>query len=329
MEDIKVIQLGLGSVGKGVVNALIQKSGIVLVGAADPDKDKAGKDLGEVVGARRKLGITVSGDADSLVANTGADVVIHTTSCRHVETLYSEVNGALQQGMNVITALSQASDLYLYNPEIAARIEKLARANGVTFLGIGSTQLAARLVLTLTEACTTINKVKFTIHADVSNFGKESNRDELGIGLTKKGYENKKAKGNEHESSREEARLIAEHLGWRLDEIRQKIEPSYGDDGRVFALNAECKGIKDNNVKIEYIYKYMLDPRHEYSHEIIVDGIPSINAFIKYSPDRGLVGTIAPIVNAIPKVVSADPGILKMADLDICSIWEDARVNMF
>jgi hypothetical protein len=275
------------------------------------------------------LGIIVSGDAESLIANTRADVVIHTTSCRHIETLYSETRGAIQQGMNVITALSEASDPYLYNPEIAARIEKLARANGVTFLGIGSTQLAARLVLTLTEACTTIDKVKFTIHADVSNFGKESNRDELGIGLTKKEYESEKAKGKEHESIKAEARLIAERLGWRLDEIRHKIEPSYNDGGRVFALNAKFEGIKDNNVKIEYIYKYLLDPKHEYSHEIIIDGVPSINVFVKYSPDRGLVGTIAPIVNAIPKVVSAKPGILKMTDLDICSIWDDARINMF
>jgi len=322
MKTNKVILFGLGNIGQELARVLVKKKGVEIVGAVDIAKDKIGKDLGEVVGLGRQLSITVTNDADSLVDTTYADVVIHATSSRTLREIYPEIIKPVKQGINIITPCMETSDPYLYDPEIAAKIEKLTRENGVTFLGVGSTQLAARVVMVLIEACTDISKVKFTAHADVSKFSEESRQYEFGIGLTFEAYK-KKVEGGHikgHESIQREAALIAECLGWRLDEVRQRIEPIGGENGRIIGVIATFEGVKDSEVKVEYVYEFVVDPKPKYTHEVVVEGECGINAFISYTPDRGLTGTVAPLVHAIPYVVNAEPGIIKMLDLGICSL---------
>ena len=77
MENIKVIQVGLGAVGKGVTKALVDKKGVEIVGVLDIARDKVGKDLGEVVDINKQLDVRVTDDADSLFSRTPADVVIN------------------------------------------------------------------------------------------------------------------------------------------------------------------------------------------------------------------------------------------------------------
>jgi len=328
MENLKIVLFGLGNVGQGITQELLKKKGIEIVGAIGRTSN-IGKDLGEVLGIGKKMGVNITNDADALLKNTYADIAIHSTSSRTLKEIYPEIIKPIQNGMNVITACTEASDPYLYNPEIAGRIERLARASQVTFLGTGSTQLATRVVLTLAEACTEINTVKFTAHADVSEFSEKSNREEFGIGTTVDIFNNEinSGQGRMHEGLKKEAAVIAEKLGWHLDDIQQIVEPDI-EAGYVTGITVRFKGIKNGVIKVEYNYQFVLDPNHVYSHEIIIDGKPKISTVVYYSPDRGLTGTIAPMINAIPKVIRAKPGILKMADLEICPTWDDVRTDL-
>jgi len=47
---IKVIHIGLGPIGAGVVRQVAARKGLAIVGAVDIDPDKAGRDLGAVCG---------------------------------------------------------------------------------------------------------------------------------------------------------------------------------------------------------------------------------------------------------------------------------------
>ena len=51
-----------------------------LVGAIDIDKSLVGKDIGEVSGVGRKLGVKISDQAEALLALTRPDIVFVTTS---------------------------------------------------------------------------------------------------------------------------------------------------------------------------------------------------------------------------------------------------------
>jgi 4-hydroxy-tetrahydrodipicolinate reductase len=290
-----------------------------IVGAVDVARDKVEKDLGDVVGLDKKLGVRVTADADALFSNTRADVVIHATTSRTLKDIYPEIIKPVEMGINVMTPCMDVSDPYLYDPEVSAKIDEITKKHRVSFLGIGSTQLAARVAITLTETCREIEKIRFTAHADVSKFPIESSREEFGIDLTLEEYHREMASGGIKgcNALKKEAQLIADRVGLELDEVKPRYEPIPGEGGRIIAVHHIFEGIKGGKIRVEYIYKFVLDPEHKYFHEIIVDGTPGINALIHYSPDRGMEGTIVPLVNSIPFVVEAPPGIVKMMDLDL------------
>ncbi len=79
-KKIRVVQFGVGPIGASIVRLMRQKSSLEIVGAVDKDPAKAGRDLGEVVGAKdAPWGVTISPAAASVLAKP-VDVVVHTTS---------------------------------------------------------------------------------------------------------------------------------------------------------------------------------------------------------------------------------------------------------
>ena len=73
----KVVQFGCGPIGCSVTRLAAKKSNFEIVGAVD--LANAGKDLGEVAGIDRKLGVIISDDADAVLSKTRPDAVFHTT----------------------------------------------------------------------------------------------------------------------------------------------------------------------------------------------------------------------------------------------------------
>lgn len=47
MKTIKIVQYGLGPIGLGIIETLLSRPWIQLVGAIEIDKNKVGKDLGQ------------------------------------------------------------------------------------------------------------------------------------------------------------------------------------------------------------------------------------------------------------------------------------------
>jgi len=78
-KKIRAIQYGVGPIGASLVRLMREKQAIEVIGAIDTDPAKAGRDLGEVVGANdAPWGIEISGDTEIL--GEAADVVVHSTS---------------------------------------------------------------------------------------------------------------------------------------------------------------------------------------------------------------------------------------------------------
>ncbi|HEV2488171.1 MAG TPA: hypothetical protein VGT03_00055, partial [Candidatus Acidoferrales bacterium] len=64
-KKIRVVQYGVGPIGASIVQLMRQKQALEITGAIDSDPQKAGRDLGEVVGATdAPWGIRISADAD-------------------------------------------------------------------------------------------------------------------------------------------------------------------------------------------------------------------------------------------------------------------------
>jgi len=75
---VRAVQYGCGPIGCSVVRYAWQRPDIELVGAIARTRN-IGRDLGEVAGLDKKLGVLISNDPDSVLSQTKPDVVLHTT----------------------------------------------------------------------------------------------------------------------------------------------------------------------------------------------------------------------------------------------------------
>src|SRR6204780_3997885 len=79
-KKIRAVQYGVGPIGAAIVRLMREKKSIEIIGAIDSDPAKAGRDLGEVVGAAdAPWGVSVTADAATMLGES-ADLMIHSTS---------------------------------------------------------------------------------------------------------------------------------------------------------------------------------------------------------------------------------------------------------
>ena len=79
-EKIRVLQCGLGVVGKEMVRIVLEKESLELVGVYDISPQKVDKDVGEVLGIEDRLNIAISDDLDAVLAKTKPHVMLETRS---------------------------------------------------------------------------------------------------------------------------------------------------------------------------------------------------------------------------------------------------------
>ena len=325
MEKVKVIQMGIGTVGQAATRSLAGKKGLDIVGAIDLDKEKVGKDLGEVAGLGKKLGIIVTNDADSLFAETYADVVIHTV-CVYLHEAYPQIIKPIQQGMNVISAAEALGNPYVSDPGLAAKLDKLAKKHGVTVLGSGLSPgfTSDYLILALTGACSELRKVRYKRLSDVSAYLGGTVGKHFGLGLSPEEFKKGVAEGEVigHIGFVEGVQTIADRLGWQLDEIKRSMEPVHDDKGQFVSTKTIVRGIVDGEVKIELDLEAFVDPKMETMDRITIEGVPPIDMTIK-PVIPSVPATANALVNAIPHVINAEPGIMTPGDLPLVFALEN------
>ena len=90
MPTIRVMHFGLGPVGAAIVKQIAARPGFKIVGGIDIDPAKVGRDLGDVVGLSRRIGVKISDKPARVLKSAKPDVVVLCTSswitlCYNVE----------------------------------------------------------------------------------------------------------------------------------------------------------------------------------------------------------------------------------------------------
>ena len=73
---IKVLHVGVGPIGAGVVRQVVGRRSLAIVGAVDLDPEKIGRDLGHVCGLRRRLGVKITDDLVRTIKATRPDAAV-------------------------------------------------------------------------------------------------------------------------------------------------------------------------------------------------------------------------------------------------------------
>ncbi len=339
--EINVLLYGLGAIGRRIAKAVLEKKGLRIVGAVDISKEIVGKDLGEILESNKRVGVTVTDDVDALLSKIKANIAIIATTS-YLKDVYPQIEKCVKAGINVISTCEELSYPYYKYPQLSNEIDELAKKYGVTVLGTGINPgfLMDTLPIVLTGPCKEVESIKVTRMMDSSK-RRIPYQKKIGTGLSpeefRKMIDEKKITG--HVGLVESIAMIAEALGWKLDEIREfppepviaekEIVTSYTTvkPGFVAGLKSIAHGIKNGKAVIilEFISHAAVEEEYD---AVSIEGTPKIYEKIAGGV-HGDIGTVAMIINMIPKVLNAKPGLMTMKDLPLPSATpEDMRVYL-
>ena len=337
MDKIKVVLYGVGAVGSMFARFLLEKEGVQIVGAVDVARDKAGKDLGEAIGLG-KLGIRISKDGEALFSETKADIAVHATSSFLKDT-YPQIASIVKHGVDVVSTCEELSYPYATEPKLTKQLDALAKKHNATVLGTGINPgfLMDTLAIVLTAPCQKVEKIEVTRVMNAAT-RRLPFQKKIGAGLTVSEFRQKMKKKEitGHVGLEQSIAMIADALAWKLDKIEvESVEPVVAGKaveskdikvrlGHAAGLRQKAKGIVKAKEAIALNFQAYIGAKEEYD-AVTIKGLPPINQ--KISPCvHGDVGTIAMVVNAIPKVINAPAGLYTMKDLPVPSATvEDMR----
>ncbi len=328
-DRIRVVAYGLGVMGAGVVKALQSKEGFRLVGAVDTDPKLAGRDVGEVLGLPAPLGVTVDGDAAAVLGRVGADVAVHATSS-DLRVVEPQLLACVKAGLDVVSTCEELAYPWKRHPEVARRLDAAAKEHGASLVGTGINPgyLMDALPLVLTAPCLRVDSIR-VVRMMNSARRRIPFQAKVGTGLTPAAFRQKidsKAITG-HVGLTESIRLIAEGLGWTLDRIEEAPPEAVIADketpsglgpvppGRVTGLKSVAHGYRGREAVIAMEFTAHAGVGEEYD-EVVIRGEPDIHQRI-LGGVHGDTGTLAMVINAIPRIVQAPPGLRTLLDLTL------------
>jgi 2,4-diaminopentanoate dehydrogenase len=327
---IRVIQWGLGAMGSGMARLMLDKPGLEIVAAVDGRLDFVGKDLGEVLGIGKKLGVVVTNQPETVLKKEDADIVtLATTSWTQKQ--FPDLCKILTAEINCITIAEEMSDAAAQNPHLAQELDQLAKAHGVSLLGTGVNPgfVLDLLVITLTAGCHSIDRIKAMRVNDLSPYGPTVMQTQ-GVGTTPEAFQAGLADGSivGHVGFPESIHMISDALGLGVDRIEQTREPIISsvhrqtphvvvEPGMVAGCAHTGIGYRGEKEVVRLVHPQQIHPQLENQDTgdyIDIYGVPEIHMAIK--PEiAGGKATIGIAVNMIPHVVAATPGLKRMIDL--------------
>ena len=334
MKNIKVAIWGFGAMGSGIGKALLNKTGVDIVGVCDLHPNRVGKSIYEITGVDRngRQDVVINSKIEEVVPVKGCDVVILATDSFTAKA-YEKIKFLVERGVNVISTAEEMSYPKANQPELAKKIDELAKANNVTVLGTGINPglIMDLLVVCLTGCMTNVEHITARRINSLSPFG-PAVMEEQGVGLTVKDFNDGVASGHlaGHVGFRESVNMIADAIGWDVTKFEQQMKPivttvdrkspyGYAKSGDVAGVNMTGQGYVDGKVKIDMVHPQQIEPEMEgtYTGDYIeLVGTPPVNMSIKPEVDGG-IGTIAMCINMIPHVINSDSGLVTMIDLPV------------
>jgi 4-hydroxy-tetrahydrodipicolinate reductase len=154
-------------------------------------------------------------------------------------------------------------------------------------------------------------------------------QQKIGAGLTAAQFAAQVADGSvRHVGFAQSIQMIAEAMGWRLDRVTEDLAPKYAtetvaseflavDRGYVAGLVQDGVGYRRGRALVRlHMEAYLGAP--ESSDSVLIEGTPRVS-FTIAGGLHGDTGTASVVVNSIPRLLAAPPGLRTMRDLALPS----------
>ncbi|OBG94850.1 dihydrodipicolinate reductase [Mycobacterium sp. E136] len=339
---LQVVQWATGGVGVAAIKGVLEHPDLELVGCWVHSPQKAGKDVGEIIGTE-PLGVTATNNVDDILA-LDADAVIYSPLLPDPD----EVAALLRSGKNVVTPVG-----WVYpSDRQGAPLREAAIAGKATLHGTGIAPggISEKFPLLFSAFSTGVTFVRAEEFSDLRTYeAPDVVRHVMGFGEVPdkalSGPMQKLLDGGFIQA----VKMIVDKMGFRADpKVRSSqeiavaaapIESPIGviEPGQVAGRKFHWEALVDEEPVVRVTVNWLmgeenLDPAWTFGpegqrYEMEIRGNPDVNIVVKgfqsavggEGPEYGIVGTAAHCVNSVPAVCAAEPGIATYLDLPLIS----------
>ena len=343
--SIRVIQWATGTVGIHAVPAIVAHPDLELAGLWVHSDAKAGRDAGELCGID-PVGVIATQDMDALLA-LDADVVCYTASSDiRPDGVIDDICRMLAGGKHVVGS----SFVPLLYPAAAGegvleRLEAACQEGGTSFYtsGIDPGYGNAGLAIHTLALCKEVRTVRMM---EIINYATWDNAftmfEIMGFSKTDPTQSLLLSPGSTALAWGPVLHLVAEALGLSLDEVLERHEVIYAPEdfaiasgpipkGTISGMRFEIVGVVDGEERlvVEHVTRLRDEDAPEWpqgeGYRILIGGEPNLKVELQLSSDHGdhnhagCLATAMHVINAIPAVVAAEPGVKTMLSLPVYS----------
>jgi hypothetical protein len=340
----RVIQWSTGNVGTYALRHVIDHPELELAGLWVHSASKVGRDAGTFCG-RPATGVTATSDVDALLASN-ADCVCYTATAdlRPFEAI-EDICRILAAGKNVVSSsVVPLVHPHSFFPEVRDRLGDACAKGRSSFLtsGIDPGFANDMLPLVLSGLAGTWEEIRIQEIINYATYDQPQVLfDTMGFGQPMDATPLLLTPGTLAFAWGGTVRLLADGLGLQLDEVRQEFERRPAtravtigartvEPGTMGALRFEVQGIVGGVAALVVEHVTRIDdalapewPQGKGSYRVLVKGDPGMRCDYEFWDEHGdhavggVVLTATRIVNAIPAVCQAKPGLLSALDLPL------------
>lgn len=328
---IRVLHIGLGPVGAAIARLVAARKGLQLVGGVDTDPAKAGRDLGEVIGLARPARLKVEIEPTRALRSLRPDVVVLATGSS-LKAILPQIEQVLKARVPIISTAEELSYPTRRSQRLSTRIDRLALRAKVAVLGTGINPgfVMDLLPLLLTTPCEHVDAIVVNRVVDARS-RRLPFQQKIGAGLTPDQFQAQVAAGNiGHVGFASSIQMIADAMGWKLDRVSEEVNAKVAaqtveseflavDRGYVAGLVQDATGYRGDRALVRlHLEAYLGAP--EPSDSVLVEGVPRVSFTIPGGL-HGDSGTASVVVNCIPRLLAARPGLRTMRDLPLPTFY--------
>ena len=346
---IRVAQVGTGNAGSLTLRQLIQDERFALVAVGVSTPEKLGQDAGELAGLDVRTGVKAVMDLDAVIAAEPECVVYCAMGDTRPVEATNDVRKILEAGIDVVgSAPGTLQFPWETMPDtVIEKVETSARAGSasVYITGVDPGFASDLLPLALASTCQRIEQIRCYELADYATYdGAEVMFDLMGFGKPLTETPLLFLPGVLGLAWGTAIRMMAKGLGIVVDEIVEDWEAEPAPEtydiaagrikkGTIAALKFTISGMVAGHpaIVVEHVTRTRDDLRPDWarpaagggSYRIEITGEPSYEVDVVPSSEHGdhnhasIVAACGRIVNAIPDVLAAAPGIRTTLDLPL------------
>jgi len=342
----RVIQWATGAVGRLALRSLIEDPQFDLVGVHVHGPVKVGRDAGELAGLPIRTGIAATDDAARLLA-APADCVVYTAVGEtRARVAVAEIASLLRSGKNVVsTSMMNLIHPPSANPKVTGALAAACLEGGTTLFtnGIDPGFSGDLMPLAALSLCERVDSVRVQEIADYGTHPDPSWAIPFGFGKPPDAPAPILSPGVPTLFWGGMVRLLADAMGVALDEVRESVERFVAPErievpigviepGTVSAIRFDVSGFVAGRAVIsaEHVTRTRADQAPDWPqppagrasvHRVAIEGSPSLTLDLALKGGAfgrgGVLATAMRVVNAIPAVCAAPPGLVTALDLPI------------